>query len=116
VDNGPAGPAERTYRLINFGVLRRSAAIDAGTSTTADVVMTLALNADVVVTGARTFRNVADVENPSASLVGVAAAASQGAVTAAELDARPVLRTGEVLETVPGMIVSQHSGEGKANQ
>ena len=27
-----------------------------------------------------------------------------------------MMRAGEVLETVPGLIVSQHSGEGKANQ
>src|SRR5581483_10598706 len=33
-----------------------------------------------------------------------------------QLDARPIMRTGEVLETVPGVIISQHSGEGKANQ
>ena len=26
------------------------------------------------------------------------------------------MRAGEVLETVPGVIISQHSGEGKANQ
>ena len=75
-----------------------------------------ALSADVVVTGARTFRNIADVENPAENLVGIAAAASQGAITAAQLDARPMMRPGEVLETVPGMIISQHSGEGKANQ
>ncbi|MEO7132665.1 MAG: TonB-dependent receptor, partial [Vicinamibacterales bacterium] len=41
---------------------------------------------------------------------------SQGAVTAAQLESRPIMRAAEVLETVPGMIVSQHSGEGKANQ
>jgi hypothetical protein len=29
---------------------------------------------------------------------------------------RPILRTGELLETVPGVIVTQHSGDGKANQ
>ena len=29
---------------------------------------------------------------------------------------RPVMRAGEVLETVPGVVISQHSGEGKANQ
>ena len=28
----------------------------------------------------------------------------------------PVLRTGELLETVPGLVVTQHSGDGKANQ
>ena len=41
---------------------------------------------------------------------------AEGAVTAAQIDERPILRAGEVLETVPGLIVSQHSGEGKANQ
>jgi hypothetical protein len=40
---------------------------------------------------------VADVEDPAANLVGIAAAASQGAVTAAQLDARPVMRAGEVV-------------------
>ena len=29
---------------------------------------------------------------------------------------RPFMRQGEVLETVPGVIITQHSGEGKANQ
>jgi hypothetical protein len=41
---------------------------------------------------------------------------SQGAVTSAELAARPIYRPGEMLETVPGVVISQHSGEGKANQ
>ena len=82
----------------------------------ANVVLTLSLSADVIVTGARTFRNVADVEDPVANLVGIAASASQGAVTAAQIDERPIMRAGEVLETVPGLVVSQHSGEVKANQ
>lgn len=43
-------------------------------------------------------------------------AASQGSVTAGLMSNRPTLRTGEILEFVPGMIVSQHSGDGKANQ
>ena len=42
--------------------------------------------------------------------------ASEGAVTARQLENRPVMRAGEVLETVPGLIISQHSGKGKANQ
>ena len=42
--------------------------------------------------------------------------ASQGSVSAAELKLRPVYRAGEMLETVPGVVISQHSGEGKANQ
>lgn len=115
-DNVRAGRAELTFRLINFTVRRQSVVVQTGETATADVVLQLSLRADVVVTGASTFRNIADVENPAENLVGIASAASQGAITAAQLETRPILRAGEVLETVPGMIVSQHSGEGKANQ
>ncbi|MET0323212.1 MAG: TonB-dependent receptor [Duganella sp.] len=48
--------------------------------------------------------------------VGSADAASEGTVTANLIANRPALRTGELLEFVPGMIVTQHSGDGKANQ
>ena len=48
--------------------------------------------------------------------VGTSDAASEGRVTAKLIQSRPTLRTAEVLEFVPGMIVSQHSGDGKANQ
>ena len=50
------------------------------------------------------------------NLIGEAASPSQGQVGAAELAARPFLRRGELLEDVPGLIVTQHSGDGKANQ
>jgi outer membrane receptor protein involved in Fe transport len=43
-------------------------------------------------------------------------AASQGTVTSSLIASRAALRTGELLEFVPGMIVTQHSGDGKANQ
>jgi outer membrane receptor protein involved in Fe transport len=48
--------------------------------------------------------------------VGTSDAASQGTITADLIANRPALRTGELLEFVPGMIVTQHSGDGKANQ
>ena len=48
--------------------------------------------------------------------VGTSDAASQGVVTAALIESRPTLRPAEVLEFVPGVIVTQHSGDGKANQ
>jgi hypothetical protein len=115
-DAVPSGRAELTYRLLNFGVYRRTVNVASGAYVAQDIVLTLSLNADVVVTGTSTFRNIADVENPADNLVGIASSASQGAITAAQLEARPVMRAGEVLETVPGMIISQHSGEGKANQ
>ena len=51
-----------------------------------------------------------------AELSGAVQSASQGTVTPLQLEMRPVLRTGELLETVPGLVVTQHSGDGKANQ
>lgn len=50
------------------------------------------------------------------SLIGIATSAAQGTVGAAELAARPTGRVGELLETVPGVIITQHAGGGKANQ
>ncbi len=47
---------------------------------------------------------------------GTSNAASAGHVTAQLIDDRPLLRPGEVMEYVPGMIITQHSGGGKANQ
>ncbi len=48
--------------------------------------------------------------------VGTSDAASQGVVNAKLIQSRPVLRPAEVLEFVPGVIITQHSGDGKANQ
>jgi hypothetical protein len=48
--------------------------------------------------------------------VGTSDAASQGVVTSKLIENRPTLRPAEVLEFVPGVIVTQHSGDGKANQ
>ena len=50
------------------------------------------------------------------SQLGIAESANAGVVTTAQLAARTVYRPGELLEVTPGLIVSQHSGEGKANQ
>lgn len=56
------------------------------------------------------------VEGRADSLIGIADSATQGTVGAAQLAERPTLRPGEVLETVPGVIITQHAGGGKANQ
>ena len=42
--------------------------------------------------------------------------ASETTISGEDVRARPVARPGELLEAVPGLIVTQHSGEGKANQ
>ncbi|HEY0929615.1 MAG TPA: TonB-dependent receptor plug domain-containing protein [Gemmatimonas sp.] len=49
-------------------------------------------------------------------LIGIATSAAQGRIGRADLRQRPLLREGELLEAVPGMILTQHSGDGKANQ
>ena len=51
-----------------------------------------------------------------ADLTGVATSANQGSISAADMALRPLLRPGEIVENIPGVIVSQHSGSGKANQ
>ncbi len=56
------------------------------------------------------------VQGRASDLVGTAATASQGFVGAAELEARPFFRRGELLEVNPGVVKTQHSGGGKANQ
>ncbi|MFL6673948.1 MAG: TonB-dependent receptor [Massilia sp.] len=56
------------------------------------------------------------VEGSRASQLGIADSASAGSISQKELALRTVYRPGELLEAAPGVIVSQHSGEGKANQ
>lgn len=48
--------------------------------------------------------------------IGLVQAATEGSIAGADLTERPFLRAGEILESVPGMMVTQHSGSGKANQ
>ncbi|WP_156469915.1 TonB-dependent receptor [Leptospira alstonii] len=57
---------------------------------------------EIVVTGKADFGN--------------ANTASEDTVRSEQIRSRPILRTGEIAELVPGMIATQHSGSGKANQ
>lgn len=57
-----------------------------------------------------------EVTGKAESLIGIATTASKGQASAEELAGRPFLRRGELLESVPGVIITQHSGDGKANQ
>ena len=56
------------------------------------------------------------VEGRQDSLLGIADSAAEGTTGAAQLSERPIQRSGEILETVPGVIITQHAGGGKANQ
>jgi hypothetical protein len=87
--NSPATPSSDT----------NSAALASDTNSAAPVRLP-----DVVVTGR------------AQSLLGIATSATQGTTGAGELSERPILRSGEILETVPGVIITQHAGGGKANQ
>ena len=49
-------------------------------------------------------------------LIGLTGSASQGEVSQAQFEYRPLARSGEILEVVPGLLATQHSGSGKANQ
>jgi hypothetical protein len=57
-----------------------------------------------------------EVTGQRGATTGVLDAASQGTITREQLENRPLLRPGELLEVVPGLIITQHSGSGKANQ
>jgi hypothetical protein len=56
------------------------------------------------------------IEGRPDDLIGITDSASQGTTGANRLEDRPILRSGEILETVPGVIITQHAGGGKANQ
>ena len=116
-DHVAPGTYQLSMRLINFATVTHDGLVVRDEQTTPlNDMMHLMLSAEVVVVGKRTFTNLADVKNPAEDLVGIATSAGQGAITARQLEVRPFMRQGEVLETVPGVIITQHSGEGKANQ
>ena len=64
----------------------------------------------------RALETSVSVQGREDDLVGVAGSATQGSVGSKEIQDRPILRSGEILEAVPGVIITQHAGGGKANQ
>ncbi|MGE4241330.1 TonB-dependent receptor [Ramlibacter sp.] len=56
------------------------------------------------------------VQSTRGDLQGIAESASEGVVTSKQLRTRPLLRAGDIMEAVPGLVATQHAGEGKANQ
>lgn len=85
---------------------------------TAFVVLSLTVSAGA---GAEEYESddlpeLIEVSGRAQSNVGSALAGSSGTVGKADLSLRPILRVGEVLEVIPGLIATQHSGTGKANQ
>jgi outer membrane receptor protein involved in Fe transport len=97
---------ERRYAARAMLFACSSAVILAGTAARAadDAAAAPPAVSEVVVTASRQ------------DLLGAATTASQGSVTQQELSLRPVYRVGQLLESTPGLVVTAHSGEGKANQ
>ena len=105
-----SGLAAGNYRLVvsNAGFETKEILVTIGTIGTP-----APLRVSLVVGAVSTTINVQGRED---DLIGVAESGSQGTVGAKEIQDRPILRSGEVLETVPGLIITQHAGGGKANQ
>jgi hypothetical protein len=72
-------------------------------------------HADTAAAGSSSLQEIT-VTADRLDLLGTAATASEGVVADQELQLAPQYRPGQLLETVPGLIVTLHSGEGKANQ
>ena len=105
-----SGLAAGNYRLIvmNPGFETKEILVSIGTTGTL-----APLHISLVVGSLSTTINVQGRED---ELIGIAESGSQGTVGATEIQDRPILRSGEGLETVPGLIITQHAGGGKANQ
>jgi len=73
-------------------------------------------NAAAATQSASTSLQEITVTTERLGLLDTASTASEGFVADQELQLAPVYRPGQLLETVPGLIVTLHSGEGKANQ
>jgi len=56
------------------------------------------------------------IVGPRDAAIGTADSASEGAVERESFQSRPKLRPGDIVEAVPGVVATQHSGDGKANQ
>ena len=57
-----------------------------------------------------------EVTGPRDAAIGTADSASEGAAEKDSFQNRPKLRPGDIVEAVPGVVATQHSGDGKANQ
>ena len=66
--------------------------------------------------GGVAYQEEIEVQGHYENAVGTSDAASEGKISRQLIEDRPMLRPGEALELVPGLIVTQHSGSGKANQ
>jgi hypothetical protein len=116
IDGLGPGAWELSFHLPNFAsAVSHEVWVGSGAETRLDTTLRLRFDAQVIVTAPLTFRDLATVTSDS-ELIGIASSATSGVVAGSQLEDRPVARPGDLAERVPGVIISQHSGEGKANQ
>ena len=123
---GPAPDSRRGWRNIfliltagGCGLLLAGGISRAGTATnleTADTNLLVQEQPAAINSNSPTVLPDVIVTGRQDSMLGIADSAGQGTTGAAQLADRPILRSGELLETVPGVIITQHAGGGKANQ
>src|SRR5689334_16285078 len=105
-------------RIWTVALLSMTTAVTAHASPAAeaDASPSAADSADTADTTSTTSGGLSQITVISSrlNLMGTATTASQGSVTEQELDLRPAYRVGQLLESVPGLVVTVHSGEGKA--
>jgi hypothetical protein len=100
-----------------YSGLRRAVSLERGHG--AEVELTLhpfTPTATVEIKDKGGFVQLSELDAPLNHLLGIADSAGEGIVTPEQVQRRPYQRPGDVLENVPGLLISQHSGEGKANQ
>jgi Carboxypeptidase regulatory-like domain len=90
----PPGRYQVALRLPSFATTVRTVEIGAGSVVRIEATLRIALNADVLVTGRRTFRSLTDLDEPVNGLLGLAEAGSTGVVTAHQIEERLVFRSG----------------------
>jgi len=108
--------SERTRPLSRYAMALAAASLWIGAPLRAQQATDDAQGTPPTVAAADAAQRVEVTGQHYDNAVGSSDAASQGVVRAEMLKSRPLLRPGEVLETVPGLVVTQHSGDGKANQ
>ena len=80
------------------------------------LIFTFTIATDNVLTHVDEMLEEVTVTGRKKVLVGEARSASEGVINQVDIYKRPVQRPGDILEAVPGLIVTQHSGSGKSNQ
>ena len=80
------------------------------------LIFTFTIATDDVLTHVDEMLEEVTVTGRKKVLVGEARSASEGVINQVDIYKRPVQRPGDILEAVPGLIVTQHSGSGKSNQ